>query len=1159
MNYKVFDVLSEPCIHKSLFLEASAGTGKTFALEHLYLRLLIESHENKPALELEEILVLTFTNASTRELKFRIKQKIKQSIELISRPTSCELPEYLTWLESSTAKKEALNKLKRALFSFNQAQIFTLHAFCQQALQEAPSSLGLFHPKIDEAYKKKLELIVNDTLCFLLKEKEFHPSQMEALMKSFKGDIRKLKRQLVEDANPNIPIVNYPCFQSCLNEISETVKAFQNSSFFSSIQSDLENFSKLFKGNYSSKEGKLKDKVTDSSETFYQVTTSQPIGDNLEKILFFLELHDPEKVLKKHHNYILGEAKDYAIFHKKLLPLLQEILSPEITYLRILKLVLDTWKEYSKTEHLFSPDELLNSTRKALSEQSFTAFLTKKYKAICIDEFQDTDPIQWEIFSTLFPPHSHQLYLVGDPKQSIYAFRQADLYTFIEAGNKLGENTKALLNTNYRSTSSLTAALNAFFCDDFTHKLFKLPVQNSCIPYHKVSSPQQEQVEASTPMKLWLFSPNESEQAKVSVNTIENNLLFPRLVNEIQHLFLKEEVALDSIAILVKDRYQASEVQSILKQNHIPSHTQQSKKVYESPIFFCISELLQVCFSPNNLSLLKICLGNEFFQIDPEILRDLEQHSSLPEFINLFVKLQQTLKSEGIAAFLSLLNRTICPITNSTIEKALLSLPDKDLLYEDFMTIQKSLLEFEGQAIKSFSKYEDLLLSFHRFLKEEELNPSNNKVEKSGSVHILTLHMSKGLEFDYVFPIGITKRHKNQPLTFYLNHPNYRVKKAAIDSDPSLQLFHEEQNAEKIRQLYVALTRAKKHLYLPVFLHPKLKKAKLKELSLIEVYLHSIFSPKNLNSPDKQVILDLDPDKLKECFSDHFSIDLMSIEKIEQCEVLNQLEHSAQKGSRNLNVPKQLELVKNIPTLSYSSIKRAQSLSSQHLEERESLPSPSPLCKPDLLNEIPGGTETGIILHKILEKTSFKNLISFSSDEIYEKLVKTHIEFSNCAPHAEAITYLLALLKKQSFQSSYSTFSLGEIDENLILREAEFLFFENKTDCFIHGFYDLCFEHEGYYYLLDWKSDRLENSSSYREDHLRAHILNSYSLQISLYSRAIELFCQSNNTDPKFGGIFYVYLRGLSQQAGLCYFSTEDISQISDYQKDIKEAMNANS
>ncbi|NCF70832.1 MAG: UvrD-helicase domain-containing protein, partial [Chlamydiales bacterium] len=181
MNYKVFDVLSEPCIHKSLFLEASAGTGKTFALEHLYIRLLIESDEDKPALELEEILVLTFTNASTRELKFRIKQKIKKSIELISKPSSSELPTYLTKFRDPTASKEALNKLRKALFSFNQAQIFTLHAFCQQALQEAPSSLGLFHPKIDENYKKKLELIVSDTLCFLLKDKEFHPCQMEAL------------------------------------------------------------------------------------------------------------------------------------------------------------------------------------------------------------------------------------------------------------------------------------------------------------------------------------------------------------------------------------------------------------------------------------------------------------------------------------------------------------------------------------------------------------------------------------------------------------------------------------------------------------------------------------------------------------------------------------------------------------------------------------------------------------------------------------------------------------------------------------------------------------------------------------------------------------------------------------------------------------------
>ncbi|NCF71584.1 MAG: UvrD-helicase domain-containing protein, partial [Chlamydiales bacterium] len=921
-------------------------------------------------------------------------------------------------------------------------------------------------------------------------------------------------------------------------------------------QDNPEEFSKFFKGNYSSKEGKLKDKVTNSSNAFYQ-TLTLPIESQLEQVLTFLELHDPEKLLKKHHDYILEKGKDYIEFHKKLVPLIKEILSPEITYLRLLKLVLDTWKEQAKVENLFSPDELLNSTKRALSEQSFTNFLSKKYKAVCIDEFQDTDPIQWEIFSTLFPPHSHQLYLVGDPKQSIYAFRQADLYTFIEAGNKLGEGAKALLNTNYRSTPYLTEALNTFFCDDFTHKLFKLPVQNSHIPYYKVSSPERSTEKTSAPMKLWIFSPSEGEESKVSIGNIESSLLFPRLVNEIHSLSLKKGVALDSIAILVKDRYQALEIQNVLKKNNIPSHTQQSRKIYESPVFFCISELFQACFNPSNLSLLKVCLGNELFQVDPEVLINLEQHPSLPELINFFINLQQTLKSDGVAAFLSQLNRTTCPITNSTIEKGLLSLPDKISLYEDFITLQKSLLEFEGQTIGSFNNHEDLLFSFYRFLKDEELSRSSTKVEKSGSVNILTLHMSKGLEFDYVFPIGITKRHKGQPLSFYLNHPNYRVKKAALDNDPSLQLFHEEQNAEKIRQLYVALTRAKKHLYLPVFLHPKLKKAKLKELSLIEVYLHSVFFPENLHSVDKQITLELDSKTLDSCFSKHFSTELISIEKIEHCDFFNQDDNSTEIESSNSHIPKQLDLIKNTPTLSYSSIKRAQKLNTRYPEEAGAPPSP-PSCKSDLLSQIPAGTETGIILHKILEKTSFKNLTQLSTDEIYEKLVKVHIEFSNCAQYAEAITYLLELLKQQSFQSTYSTFKLGEVDEKLILREAEFLFFEHKPDCFIHGFYDLCFEHKGYYYLLDWKSDRLERSSSYKDSNLRTHILNNYSLQIALYSRAIELFCQSNNTSTKFGGIFYVYLRGLSHDEGISYFSPEEISQIPNYHEHIKEAVNAN-
>jgi exodeoxyribonuclease V beta subunit len=100
-----------------------------------------------------------------------------------------------------------------------------------------------------------------------------------------------------------------------------------------------------------------------------------------------------------------------------------------------------------------------------LSENSFVEAIRKKYQAVIVDEFQDTDPVQWNIFETLFfADSSKSVYLVGDPKQSIYAFRSADIYTFLEAAKGFDTLQKAALTTNYRSMQGLLDGLNRLLC-----------------------------------------------------------------------------------------------------------------------------------------------------------------------------------------------------------------------------------------------------------------------------------------------------------------------------------------------------------------------------------------------------------------------------------------------------------------------------------------------------------------------------------------------------------------------------------------------------------------------------------------------------------------------------------------------------------------------
>jgi exodeoxyribonuclease V beta subunit len=1154
MKSKSFNILDAKNVHQSLFLQASAGTGKTFALEHLFIRLLIESENENKSLDLEEILVVTFTNASTKELKFRIKQKIQHTLCLLEDHSEESLPSYLQeLLTNEEAKVRGIQNLKRALFTFNQAQIFTLHSFCQQALQEAPSSFSFSSPVMDELYREKLQALVKDFLCFSLKKEDFHKSQMSLLLKRFKGNTQRLQKQLIEDTSPPIPLELYPSFQESMSSLKSITETFRQNTAYLALKENPLTFSKCFKGNFSKKNQNLKESVNKYLKDALLFLENDEDFEQLSSLPFFLSSHHPDKLLKKHVEDPSDLLRKYAVFHQEASKILEVLFSPEIIYMRLLNQVSKSCSQYIQKQQIFSPDQILNYAKTALKEEGFVSYLQNKYRAICIDEFQDTDPTQWEIFSTLFNTNSHLLYLVGDPKQSIYGFRQADLYTFLKANKKLKNGAEAFLNTNYRSSALLTSGLNSLFCDNFTHNLFKLPLKGSHIPYLPVNSHDSSSNEILNPIETWVFSPPEDQS--LSFNEIEKQMLLPQLSKELIRLADKEQVPFHKMAILVKDRYQAARAQEFLLNLRIPCHIQDSPDLLKSSMFFAFTELIKACYFPKNLSVLKKCLANEFFQLEASLLKKLKEQDFLAKTIQQFTQLQKALIEEGPSIFLSLLNKMNWAPFNESLEDRLLSQSKTLSSYDDFIKLKEALLSFEEKNISPLTNYEDFLKSFLPFLEKLHKQRGLPKPTSPNSVNILTIHMSKGLEFDCVFPLGLTPRHKTKPLSFCLNQSDSCVRKAALSSDSNLQLFYEEQNAEKMRQLYVALTRAKKRLYLPVFLTQKTLKSPLSELSLIEGYLHAVFNYKDSSKDLENVNLSLSFEDLELAFEKQFPQKTLLLRYFSSIE--EPLSFSAKQVpfEKNLHPTKGLSQVKNLKTFSYSSLKK---LLKKAEQKEPSIPKITS-CKTDLQLEIPRGTETGIILHSILQHLPLKNLATSTEKEIEELYVNPFIKNSNCADLGGAISKLLLKLNDASFKTQFHSFFLKEIEEKLSLKESEFLFYQDdlSSSHFIHGFYDMLFQHKGYYYLLDWKSDYLgAEASDYEKEALKSEVLQKYSIQISLYSEALyTLICSQNSQeDVQFGGIFYVYLRGLKYHQGTLYLSPSDIQALPTCSKLIKEA-----
>ncbi len=308
---KSFDILKrKEEIFSSKLLEASAGTGKTFTIEHLVTRLLIEKQ-----LRLSQILTVTFTRAAARDLRVRIRSCIENGISALKNNTE-EAPDYL---KAILDKEQALTSLTEALFCFDEAQIFTIHGFCARALKEfsleGNISLGSLGNE-NNSNKEIIRNVIKDYFRSGQVLKDLGKENFDALMEIYKLNYSKLEKELAKEIDKKIEF--------------------------------------------------------DPSATD----------------LFTIVAMKCQRMLKQH----LAEKE------------------------------------------ILGPDEWLKAMSEAVKNREFRHKLQSKFQAVVVDEFQDTDPEQWVIFETLFLDQEFPcpLYLVGDPKQSIYFFRQARYLYLLE-------------------------------------------------------------------------------------------------------------------------------------------------------------------------------------------------------------------------------------------------------------------------------------------------------------------------------------------------------------------------------------------------------------------------------------------------------------------------------------------------------------------------------------------------------------------------------------------------------------------------------------------------------------------------------------------------------------------------------------------------------
>ena len=352
-----FDVCTADLMRPTL-LEASAGTGKTFSIKHLVLRLVAEK-----AIEIEKVLVVTFTKAATAELKSRIRGKLIAVRKLVTEgvpPTDKNLLEqFERWdeLDPDLIRE----RLDRAVREFDDAVILTIHSFCQKTLSDFVFTSGGSYGVDSGEENDLLDRTVEEFL------------RLEA-----------------RRANEN----------GC----TEAFRALQNLKLDKAL-------SKL---------------------------AAEP--ESARKRAIFSEEGFPKNL----------DAENAAAY--------EEMLSRFLTWAPARYEALKREATYQTFD-----DMLVRAEAGLKADPAFAAVVRSHYDVVLIDEFQDTDPLQYGIFSTLFgdPAFGKTVFFVGDPKQAIYSFRNADFETYRKASDEIGRHRK--LAKNFRTTPVLMHFFNLFF------------------------------------------------------------------------------------------------------------------------------------------------------------------------------------------------------------------------------------------------------------------------------------------------------------------------------------------------------------------------------------------------------------------------------------------------------------------------------------------------------------------------------------------------------------------------------------------------------------------------------------------------------------------------------------------------------------------------
>ena len=1163
-------------------IEASAGTGKTYTISALFLRLILEK-----ALPVSKVLVVTFTRAATAELKQRLRNALVAAQRYCQTKT-CEDPTLLALfekaLESCSMEGDEASawvrftaRVNAALRGFDEAAIYTIHGFCQRAIKNnALLANSAFEMQLsansDEIYESVIfdywrqHLLNQPTVAKALQQCGMLPDADQSESRYRKSNVWKSAlKQAIRAQGAQVEWEDFPTPLNA-NDIVRIQEIFQTQAMTEFVN-ELE--SALQIGKFNRNKIRNDDFFQKSRQAWLSVDVNKSIDVSARYLTSTGFETEVLSKLRKNQTIAIScppECDELdALFVRAKNPSL-------VLAMRALKEFYECapqlYREKQKSSDVTSFDDMLLSLNDALYAKGgleLAQALRTQYQAALIDEFQDTDAIQYGIFRRIFMEEADDNFVcfVGDPKQSIYRFRGADIQTYLTARHDIGNCRRFTLDKNYRSTGALIETVNALFTSDssFGH--------DGKIAY--------EAVHCGNLNKRGLVR-NGQEMKALSIVSVPKNSkpesVFELVTRQVVDYLSDENLFIDGkrveakdIAILLRSQDQIQGMQRALRACGVQSRVISKERIYDSDDAREVEAILRAVLNPRDLKSLKTALATRLvgcdalsvYRIGVDEVSSIDERQTLTYWLDVFTKYREDWEAHGAGFLMSRLIKE-----HETVKRYLSEVDGArrltnlyhliELLYA--MSVEYRLPE---ALMENFGKLTQKVMDL------DEDSPDALRMESDDNiVTIMTYHKSKGLEFPIVFLpctyLLSTKQRAEKFNTFEEYESatgEKRISVAQTLRGVNKSLYHpddvplqEQHLAEQMRLFYVAVTRASRRL------------------EIVDASVDASVT-KYLIENDWSGLVERGLAEMEtvEMFEDQKTA---SMEKV-TTDNENLLSLSMQGRGHSWSMTSYSQMINRVDRLN------------DHHDEVVTPVKNSDVVQV-LLDEgvdegdivfFPRGAEAGEALHQIMETIDFTSASThqgmidqaieryFPNDEridLYRRQAKqmldsvldvdlgdgwrlkdigmasrvSEMEFLLAMDSAEIVSRLIERIRRENRPGYHFALVDGEHDAE-------------RIQGFLKGFIDLVVEVKGRYYILDWKSNFLSFGmpqcggqvlneflmANYSKPAMQQAIQShGYALQYLLYTVALHRLLKTRlgaryRYDEHFGGVFYLFMRGV--------------------------------